>query len=214
MDEKVSATTVLGTYAEACPSGFMPFMEPSLSTLSTMVEYWHDEARAAAYDSLHKLVLAAHTSFPPTQRHSVSNGSVSVTEPVELSPQARHVLGVVLPLLTSPAEYDTSKVAVAAAAAALGHLLKALGRGAVEAEQLLATSKMATALLHGRAICQVGGVCFRGFGGGGCVCTKRYALRACKQHASKRELASVLCVKRVGRRLACRLEEERCQGVG
>jgi len=157
----VSATTVLGTYAEACPSGFMVFMEPALNTLSTMVEYWHDEARAAAYDSLHKLVLAAHTSFPPTQRHSLSNGSVSVsvTEPVELSPQARHVLGVVLPLLTSPAEYDTSKVAVAAAAAALGQLLKALGRGAVEGEQLMATCKMATALLHGRAICQVGGMC-------------------------------------------------------
>lgn len=154
MDEKVSATTVLGSYAEACPSAFMPFMEQALDTLSTMVEYWHDEARAAAYDSLHKLVLAAHSSFPPSQQ-APSNGNPSVLEPVELSTQAKHVLGTVLPLLTSPAEYDTSKVAVAAAAGALGQLLKQLGRGAVGAEHLEATTKMAQALLHGRAICQV-----------------------------------------------------------
>ena len=155
MEEKVSATTVLGQYAQSCPSAFTPFIEQALKTLTAMVDYWHDEARAAAYDSLHKLVLAAHTAFPPSS-HTTSNGTVHVTEPVELSPQSKHVLGVALPLLTSPAEYDTSKVAVAAAAAALGHVLKQLGRGAVEVVHLEAASKMAQALLHGRAICQVG----------------------------------------------------------
>jgi hypothetical protein len=155
MDEKVSATAVLGQYAESCPAGFVPYMEKAFTTLSLMVEYWHDEARAAAYDSLHKLVLAANTAFPPTCRTTHSVGAISVTEPVDLSPQAKHLLAGTLPLLTSPAEYDTSKVAVAAAAGSLGHLLKKLGRGAVEAEHLLATSKMAQALLHGRAICQV-----------------------------------------------------------
>lgn len=40
MDEKVSATAVLGQYAEACPTAFMPFMEQALTTLSTMTDYW------------------------------------------------------------------------------------------------------------------------------------------------------------------------------
>lgn len=176
MDEKVSATTVLGQYAEACPAAFTPFLEQALATLSTMVEYWHDEARAAAYDSLHKLVLAAHTAFPPTQHStttaaagagttnnsSSSTSAASILEPVELSPQTKHVLGVALPLLTSPTAFDTSKVAVAAAAGALGHLLKQLGHGAVEWLHLEATVKMAQALLQGRAICQVGW-CLWGF---------------------------------------------------
>lgn len=155
MEEKVSATNVLGQYAEACPTAFMPYMEPTLKTLSTMVEYWHDDARAAAYDSLHKLVLAAHSCFPPSQ-HAASNGNPSIAEPVDLSPQTQHVLGAVLPLLISSSEHDTSKIAVAAAAGALGQLLKQLGRGAVVADHLAATSKMAQELLHGTAICQVG----------------------------------------------------------
>jgi hypothetical protein len=150
MEEKVSATTVLGQYAEACPTAFMPYMEPTLKTLSTMVEYWHDDARAAAYDSLHKLVLAAHSCFPPSQQAAASNG-----EPVEVSPQTQHVLGAVLPLLISSSEHDTSKVAVAAAAGALAQLLKQLDRGAVVADHLAATSKMAQELLQGTAICQV-----------------------------------------------------------
>jgi hypothetical protein len=105
---------VLGQYAEACPQSFMPFVEPALKTLTTMVEYWHDEARAAAYDSLQKLVLATHACFPPAQHTAAaSNGNAGSGG---LSPQVAHVLGVALPLLTSPMEYDTSKVAVAAAA--------------------------------------------------------------------------------------------------
>lgn len=156
MDEKVSATTVLGQYAESCPTAFMPFMEKTLSTLQTMVEYWHDDARAAAYDSLHKVVLATHSCFPPTQ-HVASNGTPSITEVVELSQQTRLVLNVAMPLLSSPAEYDNSKIAVASAAGALGHLLKKLGRGAVDAVHLEAASKMAQALLHGNAVCQVCG---------------------------------------------------------
>lgn len=155
MDEKVSATAALGQYAEACPSSFVPFTQQALSTLQKMSEYFHDEARAAAYDSLRKLVLSTHSAFPPSQHRTPSSTNPSITEPVELSPQAKQVLGTVLPLLTSPTACDTSKVAVAAAATALGHLLKQLGRGAVEAKHLEATAMMAQALLLDRAICQV-----------------------------------------------------------
>lgn len=155
MDEKVSATTVLGQYAEACPTAFMPFMEKALSTLSDMSQYWHDEARAAAYHSLHQLVLATHKSFPPSSAAAAAGSNPSITEPQELSAQVTHVLGVALPLLTSPVDHDTSKVAVAAAAAALAQVLKQLGRGAVGGQHLEATSNMARALLQGRAICQV-----------------------------------------------------------
>jgi hypothetical protein len=155
MEEKVSATTVLGQYAESCPKAFLPYMEPALKTLSVMAEYWHDDARAAAYDSLHKLVLAAHSCFPPSQPAAVSNNNPSIAEPVELSPHTQHVLCGVLPRLISSSEHDTSKVAVAAAAGALAQLLKQLGRGAVVADHLAATSKMAQQLLHGTAICQV-----------------------------------------------------------
>jgi hypothetical protein len=38
MDEKVAATGALGQYAEACPAGFMPYMEQVLPVLNSMCE--------------------------------------------------------------------------------------------------------------------------------------------------------------------------------
>lgn len=73
--------------------------------------------------------------------------------------QVKQLLGVVLPLLTATAESEPSKAAVTSAAAGLGLLLKGLGRGAAEGQHLEAASKMAQALLHGRALCQVRRVC-------------------------------------------------------
>jgi hypothetical protein len=147
MDEKASATAALGWYADACPRAFMPYAEECLQVLTTMSQYWHDEARAAAFDSLQKLTLAAHKAFPP-----------SAGEPVVLSEQARVMSEQVLPLLISCVEDDVSKPAVGAAAAALAQLLKQLGRGAVGPTYLEGAANMAQLILQNKAICQVRGV--------------------------------------------------------
>uniref|UniRef100_A0A383W429 Importin N-terminal domain-containing protein n=1 Tax=Tetradesmus obliquus TaxID=3088 RepID=A0A383W429_TETOB len=143
MDEKASATAALGWYAEACPRAFMPYAEECLQVLTTMSEYWHEEARAAAFDSLQKLALAAHSAFPP------AGG-----EPVVLSQQTQVLSEQVLPLLISCVEEDCSKPAVAAAAAALAQLLKQLGRGAVGPTFLEGASNMAQLVLQNKAVCQ------------------------------------------------------------
>jgi hypothetical protein len=145
MDEKTSATTALGWYAEACPRAFMPYAEESLQVLTTMSQYWHDEARAAAFDSLQKLTLAAHGAFPP------AGG-----EPVVLSEQTRVLSEQVLPLLISCVEDDCSKPAVGAAAAALAQMLKQLGRGAVGPTFLEGAANMAQLVMQNKAVCQVG----------------------------------------------------------
>lgn len=144
MDEKASATAALGWYAEACPRAFMPYAEECLQVLTTMSEYWHEEARAAAFDSLQKLALAAHSAFPP------AGG-----EPVVLSQQTQVLSEQVLPLLISCVEEDCSKPAIAAAAAALAQLLKQLGRGAVGPTFLEGASNMAQLVLQNKAVCQV-----------------------------------------------------------
>lgn len=149
----MSATAALGSYAEACPHAFMPYVEQTLSILSDMSNYWHDEARAAAYDSLQKLTLATHKVFPPAV---TSNGTAGGISAVVVSEQTKVLLEAALPLLTSPVEDDISKIAVTAAAAALGHLLKELGQGAVATTHLEAAANMAKALLENKALCQVG----------------------------------------------------------
>lgn len=153
MDEKMSATAALGSYAEACPRAFMPYVEQTLAILTDMSNYWHDEARAAAYDSFQKLTLATHKVFPA----STSASAVpAAADRVVLSEQSRALTEAAMPLLSSPVEDDVSKVAVTAAAAALGHLLKQLGHGAVGASHLEAAANMAKALLENNAMCQVG----------------------------------------------------------
>eukprot|EP00878_Enallax_costatus_P019883 GHUV01020993.1.p1 GENE.GHUV01020993.1~~GHUV01020993.1.p1 ORF type:complete len:804 (+),score=291.15 GHUV01020993.1:1449-3860(+) len=151
MDEKMSATAALGSYAKACPHAFMPYVEQTLSTLAGMSNYWHDEARAAAYDSLQKLTLAIHRVFTPSTSTSVA---IAAAGPVVLSEQCRVLVEAAMPSLTSPVEDDVSKVAVTAAAAALGHLLKELGQGAVGPIHLEAAANMAKALLENKAMCQ------------------------------------------------------------
>jgi hypothetical protein len=167
LDEKCSATAALGAYADACPQAFMAYAEDSLAALSDMCHYWHDEARAAAYDSLQKLTLATHRAFPPStaasqrspaeQQHGNHNGQAphGTAVPVVLSQQAKLVCNTALPLLTSPVEDDINKPAVAAAAAALVQLLKGLGPGAVVPDHLQAAAHMAQLLLQGQALCQV-----------------------------------------------------------
>lgn len=144
MDEKTSATTALGLYAEACPQAFMPYAEECLQVLTTMSQYWHEEARAAAFDSLQKLTLAAHKAFPP-----------AAGEPVVLSEQTRVLSEQVLPVLISCVEDDCSKPAVAAAASALAQMLKQLGRGAVPPSSLEGAANMAQLILQNKAVCQV-----------------------------------------------------------
>eukprot|EP00882_Tetradesmus_deserticola_P014858 GHRQ01015811.1.p1 GENE.GHRQ01015811.1~~GHRQ01015811.1.p1 ORF type:complete len:546 (+),score=193.28 GHRQ01015811.1:112-1749(+) len=143
MDEKASATAALGCYAEACPHAFMPYAEGCLQVLTTMSQYWHEEARAAAFDSLMKLTLAAHKAFPP-----------AAGEPVVLSEQARLLSEQVLPMLSSCIEDDCSKPAAGAAAAALAQLIKQLGRGAVGPTFLEGAANMAQLLLQDKAACQ------------------------------------------------------------
>lgn len=145
----------------------MAYAEEALAALSDMCHYWHDEARAAAYDSLQKLALATNRAFPPLTSASHSNpaeqqlghhkGQAPLAAAVVtvLSQQAKHICDAVLPLLTSPVEDDVNKPAVAAAAAALGQLLKGLGYGAVAPEHLQAAAHMAQLLLQGKALCQV-----------------------------------------------------------
>lgn len=152
MDEKMSATAALGSYAEACPQAFMPYVEQTLAILSDMSHYWHDEARAAAYDSLQKLILATHKVFPP----ATANGNTAASSAGMLSQQTKVLVEAAVPLLTSPVEDDVSKVAVTAAVSALGHLFKELGQGSVEAAHLEAAANMAKSLLENTALCQVG----------------------------------------------------------
>jgi hypothetical protein len=109
--------------------------------------------RAAAYHSLYQLVLATSKAFPAAST-AASTGNPSFKEPQDPSPQQRHVLAVVLPLLTGPCDCDTSKIAVAAAAGSLVQVLKLLGQGGVEAQALEAVCTMTQALLANRAICQ------------------------------------------------------------
>eukprot|EP00882_Tetradesmus_deserticola_P015683 GHRQ01016710.1.p3 GENE.GHRQ01016710.1~~GHRQ01016710.1.p3 ORF type:complete len:131 (-),score=42.72 GHRQ01016710.1:888-1280(-) len=122
----------------------MPYAEECLQVLTTMSQYWHEEARAAAFDSLMKLTLAAHKAFPP-----------AAGEPVVLSEQARLLSEQVLPMLSSCIEDDCSKPAAGAAAAALAQLIKQLGRGAVGPTFLEGAANMAQLLLQDKAACQV-----------------------------------------------------------
>ncbi|KAF8069426.1 IPO4 [Scenedesmus sp. PABB004] len=142
MDEKVSATAALGGYAEACPAGFMPYAEEAGAVLRRMCAYWHDEARAAAYEALARLALAAHAAFPPPP----GGGG--------LSPQAAALADAALPLLVAPVEDDVSKAAVAAAAGGVAALLKGLGPGAAAPGLLEGAANMAALLLEGKAVCQ------------------------------------------------------------
>lgn len=153
MDEKVSATAALGGYADACPHAFMPYAEEALSVLTLMTQYWHEDARAAAFDSLHKLVLAAHRVFPPA----------AAGPPVVLSEQARVMSEGVMPILIACVEDDVAKPAVSAAATALGQLIKQLGPGAVGPTCLEGAANMAQLILQSKALCQVRKRLWQGF---------------------------------------------------
>lgn len=143
MDEKVSAIAALGAFAEACPAALLAHSAEVLSVLSDMCDYWHDEARAAAYDALGKLALAAHTAAPPMPGSG------------PLSPPVAALLDSVLPLLIVSVEDDRSRPAVAAAAVSLAKLLGTLPQGATAPSTLEGSANMARLLLQGRAACQV-----------------------------------------------------------
>lgn len=64
LDEKASASQVLGLYAEATGALFAPHIEDTLAMLQKMASYFHSQVREQAYISLPLLLLAASQAFP------------------------------------------------------------------------------------------------------------------------------------------------------
>lgn len=172
MDEKSAATNALGVYAEACPTGFMPYLEPSCDVLKTMADYFHEEVRGSAFESLQRLTLAVHKASSPvtnellaSSSHNGSHASSSASgssstalsaSAVVLSPQAKQLCSTVVKMLLQAINEDPEKAAVTAATASLAVLIQQLGQQALQDEQqLLAVVNVAASILGGNALCQV-----------------------------------------------------------
>ena len=64
LDEKASASQVLGLYAEATGALYAPHIEDTLLMLQKMANYFHSQVREQAYVSLPLLFVAASQAFP------------------------------------------------------------------------------------------------------------------------------------------------------
>ena len=64
LDEKASASQVLGLYAEAAGAQYAPHIQETLAMLQKMANYFHCQVREQAYTSLPLLFVAALQAFP------------------------------------------------------------------------------------------------------------------------------------------------------
>ena len=64
LDEKASASQVLGLYAEAAGAQYAPHIQETLAMLQKMASYFHCQVREQAYTSLPLLFVAALQAFP------------------------------------------------------------------------------------------------------------------------------------------------------
>ena len=64
LDEKASASQVLGSYPEHTGALYAPHIEESLNMLIKMGNYFHCQVREQAYTSLPLLFTATHQAFP------------------------------------------------------------------------------------------------------------------------------------------------------
>ncbi|GAX82443.1 hypothetical protein CEUSTIGMA_g9871.t1 [Chlamydomonas eustigma] len=133
MDEKCSSTAALGTYAEACPQLFVPYFQPAFSAVTAMASYFHEEVRAAAYESLGQMIVSAHTLWPPS---ALQHSPVTTQLPgcpagvILLSAEVQAVLRTGLPKLMEGME-DDDKHAAAMALQATTVILQRLGPASV-----------------------------------------------------------------------------------
>ena len=64
LDEKASASQVLGSYPEHTGALYAPHIEETLNMLIKMGNYFHCQVREQAYTSLPLLFTATHQAFP------------------------------------------------------------------------------------------------------------------------------------------------------
>ncbi|KAL3153296.1 hypothetical protein ABBQ38_011641 [Trebouxia sp. C0009 RCD-2024] len=140
LDEKASASQVLGSYPEHTGALYAPHIQETLDMLLKMGNYFHCQVREQAYIALPLLYTATSQAFPPQPSGEVSR-------------QVQHVVDSALPLMIKAFDTDDDKEAVIAAVLGCGVILSGAGAQACQSfMEPLATG--ASMILNGGAPCQ------------------------------------------------------------
>lgn len=140
LDEKASASQVLGSYPEHTGALYARHIEESLNMLIKMGNYFHCQVREQAYTSLPLLFTATHQAFPAQPSGEVSR-------------QVQHIVDSALPLLLKAFDTDDDKEAVTAAVLGCGVILT--GAGAQSCQKYMeAMATGSSMILNGGAPCQ------------------------------------------------------------
>ncbi|CAM9783964.1 unnamed protein product [Ascophyllum nodosum] len=130
LDKKKAALVAVGSLAEHAPRAFYPHLPLAMETLTSQVDYWHGEVRAAVCSCLEWMVHVAHQAsgwtrvFPPAQEWERG-------QPTPLPQVTAGVCAKVVELLLHFMANDHDSQVVAVACAGLKGVVEMVGPSAI-----------------------------------------------------------------------------------